>query len=104
MSRFKGVVGMNFISVLASKAREDMHLRITLINGETIEGDVIDINNEGVLVINNDVLSGISFKMVGVWQLGLKETNKPDDPLTLKVAPIYAENEGNDSCLPEGLP
>jgi|GEM_PF-2898796 len=94
---------MNFISVLASKAREDMRLRITLINGETIEGDVIDINDEGVLVINNDVLSGISFKMVGVWQLGLKYTNKPDDPLTPKAAPIYAENEENDSCLPEGL-
>ncbi|AKB26263.1 hypothetical protein MSMTP_2794 [Methanosarcina sp. MTP4] len=94
---------MNFISVLTSKAREDMHLRITLINGETIEGDVIDINNEGVLVINNNVLSGISFKMIGVWQLGLKNTNKPTDPLTPKVAPIYAEKEENDSCLSEGL-
>jgi hypothetical protein len=88
---------MIFISVLASKAREDMRLRITLINGETIEGDVVDIDNEGVLVINNDVLSGISFKMIEVWQLGLNDNNKPVDPLTPKVAPIYAENEENDS-------
>ena len=88
---------MNFISALVSKARKDMHLRITLINGETLEGDIVDINEESVIVIRNDeasslpLLSGISLKMIGVWQLSLSDKDKTFHLFSHKKISISSE-------------
>lgn len=63
---------MSFISALISSAKENMHLHLTLKNGETLEGDIIGIEKESILIKNKEGLSGISFEMLGAWQLSQK--------------------------------
>lgn len=64
---------MNIISVLTSKAKKNMHLQITLTNGNTICGNIIDIDDTSVLILDKEKLAATSLNMVGAWQLDLNQ-------------------------------